>query len=78
MIKIKHIAMMVVLVSAMLTGCASSNAMPYGQYHALKHMCNQQGMKPQPTLAYKNGRMYTKTVVCYDEYGAAFDFTQEQ
>lgn len=74
----KHIAFLIVLTSAMLVGCSSSPSMPYGQYHALKHMCIQQGMKPQPTLAYKNGRMYTKTLVCYDKYGAAFDFSKEK
>jgi len=78
MFRIKHAAIMVVLVTAMLTGCGTTGPMPYGQYHALKHMCQQQGMTPQPTLAYKDGRMYTKTLVCYDEYGAAFDFTKEQ
>ena len=80
MLLFKHAGLMVVLVSAMLVGCASSDrGMPYGQYSALKHMCEQQEMKPAPVIAYSNRekRMYTKSLTCYDEYGAAFDFTKQ-
>lgn len=63
----------------MLVGCASQPNMPYGQYRAIVGLCEQQGMKPHPSLGYnsRDKRMYTRTVVCYDQYGAPFDFSKE-
>ncbi len=70
---------MLAFVLITLSGCASNDGMPLGQYQALKQMCLNMGLKPAPVVAYKNHeqRMITKSLTCYDEYGAAFDLTKQ-
>jgi len=73
----KIIITAVLSVVLVLGGCSSTGRMSYGQYNAIKNMCKQQGLQPMAITAYKDGSTYTKKLLCYDEYGAVFDFTKQ-
>lgn len=80
MFRIKHAALMVVMVSSLLVGCANTGEMNLGQYKSIKSSCESMGLEPQAVLAYKSSeqRMITKSVTCIDpETGAAFDLTRQ-